>query len=153
MNYKIILISALALIGDLLLGTVYQNIPPFFIIIVVFYLSKKLEIYEAIAIALVLGLLLELSQLSGSIFSIVFLVFEAVGIRLLTKKLIDLNNNTSQVFFLLAILIIKALVVWLLFDRSLNSNFLIYNIIYSFISALIIGIILIIRNAKRTKIL
>jgi hypothetical protein len=153
MNYKIILISIGALIGDLLLGTVYQNFPPFLLIIAVFYFAKKIEIYEAITVALILGFLLELAQLSGSIFSIVFLALEAIGIRLLTKKLIDLNNNISQVLFLLVILLTKVLLLWLINDRSFTSNFLIYNIICSLIAATIISFVLIIKNAKRTKIL
>jgi hypothetical protein len=94
-----------------------------------------------------------MSKLSGSLFAVVFLAVEAISIRLLTKKVIDINNKPTQVIFLLVILIFKAVAVWLVYDRSLTPSYLLKDILISIIVSVIISLLIMFKNAKRAKIL
>jgi hypothetical protein len=153
MNYRVLIISLGALLGDLLLGTIYPFVPPLFLIIAVFYFAKNLELYQVILLSLSLGFIFEMSKLSGSLFAVVFLAVEAISIRLLTKKVIDINNKPTQVIFLLVILIFKAVAVWLVYDRSLTPSYLLKDILISIIVSVIISLLIMFKNAKRAKIL
>lgn len=153
MKNKDILLVFFALAGDLMLGTFLPGTPPVFLILAVFFLSIRLSLFEILSLAIFSGFLLDLSQLSGTIFSTIFLLLEALGIRFLLKKYIDFNNQLTMVLFLSATLLLKVLFVWLIYDRSITSNFLILNLIISIVAIVISSTIIFIKNAKKPKII
>lgn len=150
MSYKSVLVILGCLLADLLLGTFFPGIPPVFLVFGIFFLSQRLSIYEISVLAISAGFIFDLAQLSQTVFTTIFLLIIALSIQYLSKRFIDFTNKFSQILFLVVIFLLKDLSVWLIYDRSWPSHFLIQSLSFSFISVSIASIILLFKNVKIT---
>ncbi len=138
MNYKILLLSAGALLADLVLGIYIRGVAPAILVILVFYLALKLEYWEVIPIALLCGFLFDISLLDASIFNSIFLLVIALAVKFTSYKFIDFSLPSIQVISVIFLLCAKMIIFYLLYDRSLNSIFVFQSLISITIIALAI---------------
>ncbi len=140
MNYKKILLVLLASLFDIALSVMVAKISPIFLPLVVFYLSLNLSLEEAIIIAFLGGFMFDIALLDGSVFTVIFLIAEAVLIKTLGRKIIDFTTNFTQIVSIFSILAFKLLFLYLVYDRALPSVFLKNNLLTIIVFMLIISI-------------
>lgn len=150
MSYKTILALVGCLLADLMIGTFFPGKPPLFLAFGIFFLSQKMEYLEILLLAILAGFIFDISQMSHTIFSTVFLSLEASSIRYLSKRYIDFTNRFSEVLFLFVILIFKDILIWFIYDRIWPSHFLPSSLLFSLISLLLVSIVLFFKNVKTT---
>ncbi len=128
MDYKLIILLIGAVLIDIVIGVFMPTVLPTALVIIVFYLALKLEYWQVIPLALIGGFLFDLSLLDGSIFNIIFLVLAAIATKLTSYRLIDFSSTAFQILSVVSLLTIRLLAFYLIYDRSLNSIFLLRNL-------------------------
>lgn len=128
MDYKLIILLIGAVLIDIVIGVFMPTVLPTALVIMVFYLALKLEYWQVVPLALIGGFLFDLSLLDGSIFNIIFLVLAAIATKLTSYRLIDFSSTAFQVLSVVCLLTIRFLAFYLIYDRSLNSIFLLRNL-------------------------
>ncbi|MFH1854901.1 MAG: hypothetical protein ABH810_00590 [bacterium] len=129
MNYKKILIIILASLFDIALSVMVAKISPIFLPLAVFYLSLSLSLEEAIIVAFLGGFIFDIALLDGSVFTVIFLIGEAVLIKILGRKIVDFTSRFTQMVSIFFILAFKLLFLYMVYDRALPSVFLKNNLL------------------------
>lgn len=124
MNYKKILVIIFASLFDIALSVMIAKISPIFLPLAVFYLSLSLSLEEAIIIAFLGGFIFDIALLDGSVFTVIFLIGEAVLIKILGRKIVDFTSGFTQMVSIFSILAFKLLFLYMVYDRALPSVFL-----------------------------
>lgn len=137
MSYKHAVVLILALLIDISIGIFFVNLGPLFLVATIFYFALQFDYFDLLIAAFIAGFLYDLSLMSQSVFYTIFFIALALLTKILGRKIIHFSNRFVQMLTIITFLVFRMLYFYLMYDRSINSIFLIHNLI-----ALVVAIII-----------